>query len=98
MPARLIAYVPDHAARNCIVRSGQSLRIGRSPDSGLVVDHHSVSRAHAELSGRDDAWELVDLGSTNGCFVDDRRVLKAHLGESAWLRFGDVHCLFEQIS
>ena len=81
-----------------VARAGQVLRIGRSPDNGFVVDHHSVSRNHAELSGVDGAWDLVDLGSSNGSFVDDRRVLKARLPESAWLRFGEVYCLYEQIS
>jgi pSer/pThr/pTyr-binding forkhead associated (FHA) protein len=98
MPARLIAYVPDLPARTCVLAAGARLRIGRAPDAGLVLDHGSVSRQHAELDGGGDVWQLSDLGSSNGCFIDDRRLLKLRLPASAWLRFGHVYCSFEQIS
>lgn len=97
MPARLIAYVPDLPARTCLVATGTRLRIGRAPDCDFVLDHASVSRHHAELDGEHDVWQLVDLGSSNGCFIDDRRLLKLRLPASAWLRFGHVLCSFEQI-
>jgi ABC-type multidrug transport system ATPase subunit len=51
------------------------LRIGRAPDNELVVPDLSVSRYHAELrnsgGGR---YEIIDLGSHNGTFVNGERV------------------------
>jgi len=98
MQARLIAYPPDNAAITRWIAPGDRLRIGRTPDCGLTLDHPSVSRSHAELEFRDASWHLHDLGSKNGSFVDGVAAQDASLDQSGWLRFGDVHCelaLFE---
>jgi ABC-type multidrug transport system ATPase subunit/pSer/pThr/pTyr-binding forkhead associated (FHA) protein len=59
------------------------MRIGRTDDNDLVVDDLGVSRRHAELrksqSGR---YEIVDLGSHNGTFVNGNRVSCVELSES----------------
>lgn len=100
MQACLTVRPPDRAAIVRAISPGEVLRIGRADDSGLKVDHPSVSRAHAELRQRTGTWCLQDQGSKNGTFVDgerlwgpDPRALKAQ----AWLRFGDVYCEFALI-
>lgn len=51
------------------------VRIGRAPDNDVVVDDLLVSRLHAEMTLRGDGtWELVDLESDNGTFVNGRRI------------------------
>ena len=93
--ARLIAYPPDSGA--AIIRSlapDELLRIGRASDCGLVLEHASVSRAHAELRGEAGGWRLRDLGSKNGSFIDGHPTSEAMLDRTCWLRFGDVHCEF----
>lgn len=49
--------------------------IGRSADSDIVIDDDSVSRRHAQI-GMDRHGELsiIDLGSSNGTFVDKKQV------------------------
>lgn len=66
--------------------------VGRGEDNDVVIPHASVSRAHARLIKRDGTYELMDLNSTNGTFVDDRRVsgATATVGSGSRLRFGDV--------
>ncbi len=100
MQACLTVRPPDRAAIVRAIRPGEALRIGRAADSELKIEHPSVSRAHAELRHRLDAWHLQDLGSKNGSFVDGVRLEGAQSRELAgpgWLRFGDVYCEFALI-
>jgi FHA domain/Domain of unknown function (DUF1707) len=48
--------------------------VGRSRSCGCIVADPTVSRAHAALSYADGSWSLRDLGSTNGTFVNGRRI------------------------
>lgn len=48
--------------------------MGRAPEVTLFVDSPLVSRVHATLSWRGNGWVLADNGSTNGVFVDARRI------------------------
>ena len=91
MQARLIAYPSDQAAVVRTLAPGATLSIGRAADAALRLDHPSVSRAHAELAFDGAHWELRDLDSKNGSFVDGIRVQRATLLRPCWLRFGDVY-------
>jgi ABC-type multidrug transport system ATPase subunit/pSer/pThr/pTyr-binding forkhead associated (FHA) protein/actin-like ATPase involved in cell morphogenesis len=51
------------------------LRIGRLPDNDVVLDDLLVSRRHAEMTRTPAGWQLTDLGSGNGTFVNGRRVI-----------------------
>jgi ABC transport system ATP-binding/permease protein len=65
-----------------------SLLIGRSPDCEITVDHPTVSWNHAKLIVRDGIQEIVDLGSANGTFVDERLVRRCFLRPKGKLRLG----------
>jgi diguanylate cyclase (GGDEF)-like protein len=65
--------------------------VGRDSDSALVVPRSSVSRQHARLYLQDESWWVVDLGSTNGTFVNENRcVAPQQLTDGDQLRFGDA--------
>jgi len=65
--------------------------IGRGRDCDLVVDDPTVSRNHALLSIAEDRVTLQDLESSNGTFVDGRRLRgETVLAAGARLRFGRV--------
>lgn len=51
--------------------------IGRSRECDVVLTDANVSRRHAELRPRGDAWVIADLGSTNGVSVNGVRVERA---------------------
>jgi pSer/pThr/pTyr-binding forkhead associated (FHA) protein len=50
------------------------LTVGRSAESGLKLVEGSPSRRHAQLTLADGALFVEDLGSTNGTFVNDKRL------------------------
>jgi ABC-type multidrug transport system ATPase subunit/ABC-type multidrug transport system permease subunit len=59
----------------------RTVRIGRAPDNDLVVDDLVVSRRHAELRALPDGtYEIADLGSHNGTYLNGRIVTVAPLG------------------
>lgn len=52
----------------------EQFTIGRSGDSTLVVRDEVTSTHHARLMLWNDQWMIQDLDSTNGTFVDGKRV------------------------
>lgn len=54
--------------------SDEQFTIGRSGDSTLVVRDEVTSTHHARLMLWNDQWMIQDLDSTNGTFVDGKRV------------------------
>jgi ABC transport system ATP-binding/permease protein len=57
------------------------LRIGRATDNDVIVADLGVSRYHSELRRGVSGYEIVDLGSHNGTFVNGQRVSAAPVSE-----------------
>lgn len=72
-----------------------SIRIGRAPDNTVVLEDGSLSAHHAVLHRRDNGFELVDLGSTNGIEVNGRRVLTHDLRHGDEVKIGSVLLRFD---
>jgi len=73
------------------------LTVGRSPESGLKLTEGSPSRRHAQLSICDGALFVEDLNSTNGTYVNDKRIeadTKVKLKSNDRLRFDVEQFLF----
>lgn len=71
------------------------VHIGRSAENDLRIADDSVSGAHATLLRRGALWHLIDLASTNGTFVDGKRIEnEAVMQGPAELRFGGVKLFF----
>jgi pSer/pThr/pTyr-binding forkhead associated (FHA) protein len=68
---------------------GGSLRLGRAAGNDVVIRDPTVSGHHAELVGDPvSGFEIVDLGSRNGTFVNGERVGQARLRESDRIGIG----------
>jgi hypothetical protein len=68
------------------------LVLGRSSACELVFTDDTVSRRHAELRVADGRWILRDLGSSNGTWVNGRRVMEAEVAAGDEVCLG--HCRF----
>jgi FHA domain/Integrin beta chain VWA domain len=69
---------------------------GRGEDNDVVIPHASVSRQHARLMRRDGGFELMDLNSTNGSYVDDRQIRgSAFLSSGSQVRLGDIRFVLQ---
>ena len=68
----------------------KALRIGRIPDNDVVLSDLNVSRHHAELrKSPTGSYEIVDLGSHNGTFVNGQRVSSQLLTEQDLVSIGN---------
>lgn len=64
--------------------------MGRAARADFIVDAALVSRVHCRLTAREERVEVEDLASTNGTYVNDRRVNRAQLASGDRLRIGRV--------
>ncbi len=72
------------------------VNVGRGDYNDLVIPEPSVSASHAKLQRREGIWVILDVGSTNGTFVDGERITEeTPLGPGSTIRFGEVSTLFE---
>lgn len=72
------------------------MTIGRLSTSDIVIDDQNVSRRHAELHPLGDAYQLVDLGSTNGCKVNGRRIERQVLNDGDEITLGPIRLRFRR--
>ncbi|MDH6131301.1 ABC-type multidrug transport system ATPase subunit/pSer/pThr/pTyr-binding forkhead associated (FHA) protein/ABC-type multidrug transport system permease subunit [Kitasatospora sp. MAA4] len=82
---------------NVLPLPARTVRIGRAPGNDLVLDDLSVSRLHAELRARADGrYEIADLGSHNGTYLNGQPVLQAIVGPQDLVGIGhSVLCLVD---
>ena len=65
------------------------LLLGRSRACTIVLADDTVSRRHAELELDDGRWTIRDLGSSNGTWVNGRRVVEAEVRPGDEVVLGD---------
>ena len=67
---------------------------GRHPASDIFLDDVTVSRRHAEFRQLDDAFEVVDVGSLNGTYVNREPVDAAVLANGDEVQIGKFRLVF----
>lgn len=91
---------PDEAETGSLtfrILPGSIKTIGRATGADFVVDAALVSRVHCRLTASDvGVLEVLDLESTNGTYVNDRRVQRLALSEGDRLRVGRVEMVVER--
>lgn len=83
---RFLIQEGEHAGRSVDLDTFP-FTVGRARDCGFVLDYTEVSRLHAQCTSDHLNIFLEDMGSTNGTFVNGRRL---EPGEAYRLRAGDV--------
>ena len=68
----------------------EPIRIGTSPGCHVTLTDPTVSGVHAELSRTRHGVYLRDLGSTNGTFLDARRIQGIYLDDQTLVRLGNT--------
>ena len=82
-PSAVVIHEPD-GGKARTVRLSATTDIGRADACAIRLGDAYVSQVHARLSSSNGAWTIEDLGSTNGTYLNDRRVATAvpvHAGD-----------------
>lgn len=69
--------------------------VGRSNTNNIVLESDSVSMVHARLLQKEDEWWVLNLLSTNGTYVNDRKVTDSRLHDGDRIHFGDAEFIFQ---
>ena len=72
----------------------ERMSIGRRPESEVFLDDVTVSRDHALLIRRADAWYLDDCGSLNGTYVNRSRIESHRLDDGDEVQVGKYKLTF----
>ena len=68
--------------------------VGRHPASDIFLDDVTVSRRHAEVIPTGDGWEVADVGSLNGTYVNRERIERGRLRHGDELQVGKFKLVF----
>lgn len=71
--------------------------IGNGPEATIVMQDKFMSGKHAEIKAENGIWVLRDVGSTNGTYVNNRRVDKHELVDNDFIKFGSAMCKFKAL-
>ena len=71
--------------------------IGRNPDNDIQIDNLAVSDRHARIIRGQDGFVLQDLDSTNGTFLNEKKIGQAILKEKDTVNIGKHTLLVETL-
>ena len=73
----------------------QKTSVGRSAECDVVIDDTGVSRHHLLITAEDgESFSIEDLGSTNGTFLNDKKILQSKLQDGDEVLIGKTKLLF----
>lgn len=88
-PPCLVFIAGERVGHKLPLQCGR-VEVGREPSCELMLVSDLVSRNHARLIVGPEQTLLIDLGSTNGTYVNDRRVRDRILQDGDRISFGDT--------
>ncbi|WP_194755532.1 FHA domain-containing protein [Aliidiomarina indica] len=98
MPLRLHMNLTDQPSQVALLLEGRPYVVGRGSAADIRLNHPAVSRIHAKFHYREGAWQVQDLNSSSGCYVNQKRVAQWHLNtEPMIFRMGQVNCVAEWV-
>ncbi len=79
------------------IKEKEVINIGRSSDNDLVINNIKVSRKHAKLKKEDNEWYVEDLGSSNGTFLNGKKVKQTKVTSKDVLTIGGIPLNMEKL-
>jgi len=83
-----LRVVSSDAGKQVFELNSDRMTIGRSSVCDLRVEEPSISSEHARFVHAEDGWRIINLLSTNGVFVNDKKVFSHLLSDGDEIRLG----------
>lgn len=73
--------------------------VGRDKSLKIILDDNSVSRKHAEIALSREGWQICDLGSTNGTYINGKKLSRGFFNilPNDIIQFGEIALRVEAI-
>jgi len=88
VPSLYVIQGRNRGARFDLAAHAGAINIGRESGNFIQLDDHEVSRRHAEIRRVDGSFVVGDLKSSNGTFVNNRKVERAELVSGDQIQIG----------
>lgn len=73
-----------------------SVTIGREGSCDVALDDDTASREHSRIKKEGDRFEVIDLGSANGTFLNRKKVQRHKLKDGDVIKVGETLLLFKE--
>ena len=94
-PAAFLVPVPMETFSKAVKLEPGETTIGRDSSNTIRLAHGAVSRLHARITLINDRYELADLNSRNGTYVNRKRIEKSVLRSGDMIHFGNRRFVFQ---
>jgi hypothetical protein len=95
-PVARLEFILGPMANQTLPLDGEVTTIGSVAGNTVVLADPAVSRKHAGIRKIDSSYELADLGSTNGVYVNGHKVPKKTLEPGDIIRVGNTEAVFKR--
>jgi len=90
----IVALNGQHKGEDFRLRVGKNV-IGTAADCDIVLTDKNISRKHTTIRYEGGEYQIADLDSSNGCFVNDEKVQKHDLIDNDIIKLGDIEFEFK---
>lgn len=93
----VVALVGDHKGEDFRLKAGKNV-IGSASDCDIVLTDKKISRKHCTIRYEGNEFQIADLDSSNGTFVNEDRVQKHDLIDNDIIKLGDIQFKFKSVN
>ena len=71
--------------------------VGSAADSQILLRDSTVSGQHASVRFEEGKFTVTDLDSSNGTYLNDKKIAREELNDNDMIRFGEVTVKFKRL-
>jgi hypothetical protein len=91
-----VAMSGDQKGEDFRLHDGKN-SVGSGADSQIALKDSTVSEQHASIRHEDGKFFLTDLDSSNGTYLNDRKIVREELKDNDMIRFGEIIVKFKRL-